>query len=135
MLSDLPAAESPARRRRALGWGAWVAIAGLALFALGLTMIALAFASVTPEEPGQWVPIYVALGVLLLLCLGLALRWRVAFVVALALGGYQLATTVLRYVTGNVVNVPIFELTSLAPALMVVGGLAASWRSYWQPDR
>ena len=59
------------RRRRGIGWGGWVAIARLVLFALGLLQTAAAFDAMTVDQPGQWMPVYIALAVVAVLAIGL----------------------------------------------------------------
>jgi hypothetical protein len=87
-------------RRRGIGWGGWLAIAGLVLFGLGLLQIALAFDAMTVDQPRQWIPIYSALVVIALLAVGLVLRWRLAYVGAMAAGLYGLVSALPRLIAG-----------------------------------
>jgi len=133
-VADRTAAESPATAPRPLGWGAGLAVAGMALFAVGLLFIGMAFDSMTVDQPGQWMPIYIALGVMALLVMGLARRSRIAFAATIALAGYQLLTSVLAIARTGLVGAWQFGLISVVPALLVLIGLAASWRAYWRPN-
>ena len=111
-----------------------MAIAGLVLFALGLLQIAAAFDAMTVDQPGQWMPIYIALAVVALLAIGLALRWRLAYVGAMAAGLYGLLTTLPRLIAANFLGSWIFELVTIVPSIMVVTGLSVAWRRYWHAD-
>ena len=115
-------------RPRGIGWGGWLAILGIILFALGLIQIALAFDAMTVDQPGQWDPIFLALAVMALLVIGLALRWRLAYVGAMFAGLYGLVTELPSLVTGNVTGVWLFDLLTIVPSLMVVVGLSVAWR-------
>jgi hypothetical protein len=111
-----------------------LAIAGLVLFALGLLQIAAAFDAMTVDQPGQWMPVYIALAVVGLLAIGLALRWRLAYVGAMAAGLYGLLTTLPRLVVGIALGSWIFELVTIIPSIMVVAGLSIAWRLYWRAE-
>jgi hypothetical protein len=109
-----------------------LAISGLVLFTLGLVQIALAFDAMTVDQPDQWMPIYLALGVVTLLVLGLAFRWRVAYVGAMAAGLYGLVTELPRLAAGFSAGAWVFSLVTIVPSLMVVLGLLAAWQHYWR---
>jgi hypothetical protein len=126
--------RASAGRRPGIGWGGWLAVAGLALFGLGLLQIGMAFDAMTVDQPGQWSPIYVALGVIALLAVGLALRWRLAYVGAMAAGLYGLSSALPRLIAGDFVGSWIFDLVTIVPSLMVVAGLLVAWRRYWRAE-
>ena len=119
-------------RRRGIGWGGWVAVAGLILFGLGVLQIALAFDAMTVDQADQWIPIYLALAVIALLAIGLALRWRLAYVGAMAAGLYGLMSALPRLTAGSFVGSWIFDLLTIVPSIMVVVGLLVAWRRYWR---
>lgn len=133
----LPATDSAVAgdkaNRRPLGWGTNLAVAGMAVFAVGLLFIGLAFDSMTVDQPGQWTPIFIALAVLAVLVVGLALRSRIAYVATVGLAAYQFATAGLAIARTGMVGPWQFALISLVPAALVLVGLAASWRAYWRP--
>lgn len=137
--TTLPADPPPGAERdtgrRALGWGTKLAVAGIAIFAVGLLFIGWAYDSMTVDQPGQWTPIIVALGVMAILVVGLALGSRLAFALAVALAAYQLVTAALGIVRTGMVGPWQFGLISLVPAVLVLVGLASSWRAYWRPTR
>jgi hypothetical protein len=122
------------RRRRGIGWGGWLAVAGLVLFGLGVLQIGLAFDAMTVDQPGQWLPIYSALGVIALLIVGLARRWRLAYVAAMAAGLYGLASGLPRLLAGGSLGSWIFDLATIVPSSMVVAGLLIAWRRYWRAE-
>ena len=131
----ITAAESQApdaqrTRVEGIGWGGWLAIAGIILFAVGLTQVALAFDAMTVDQPGQWDPIYVALAVMAFLVIGLALRWRLAYAGAMVGGLYGLITELPRFVAGNFIGSWIFDFVTIVPSVMVVVGLLAAWPRY-----
>lgn len=121
-------------RRRGIGWGGWLAVAGLVLFGLGLLQIALAFDAMTVDQPGQWILIYSALAVIALLAVGLALRWRLAYVGGMGAGLYGLWSALPRLMSGGSFGSWIFDFVTIVPALMVVAGLLVAWRRYWRAD-
>lgn len=119
--------------RRPLGWGASLAVAAMALFAVGLLFIGWAYDSMTVDRPGQWTPMLIAFGVIAALTVGLALRSRIAFTVTAALAGYLLITSLAGIARTGLLGPWQFGLISVVPAILVLVGLAASWRAYWRP--
>ena len=123
----------PARSRRPLGWGTTMAVVGLVIFAVGLVFIGLAFDSMTVDQEGQWMPIYLALIVMAALTIGLALRSRVAHAATVGLAGYLLLTSLAGILRTGLVGPWQFGLISVVPAARVLIGLLASWQAYWRP--
>jgi hypothetical protein len=125
--------DTPPRPKRPLGWGASLAVAGMAIFAVGILFLGWAYDSMTVDRPGQWTPILVALGIIGGLTIGLGLRSRIAYTLAMAVAGYMVLTSVSGMVQTRFEGPWASSLISIVPAALVLIGLAVSWRAFWRP--
>ncbi|HEY8170045.1 MAG TPA: hypothetical protein VIH24_02965 [Candidatus Limnocylindria bacterium] len=120
-------------------WPTWLAILGLGLVALESVLVAPSSAPIASEVfathqlglQSMLTQILLAGGLLIGLAVGLALRSRVAYLLALGIGMVPLgAWMVLLFSSDPVARQPV-AIFVVTPPMLVVIGLVEAWPSFW----
>jgi len=126
--------------RRRLGWPAWFAIIGMVLTTMVVLFAGLSFASLAASALGDssmslaaaLIPVLLGGAACALVVIGLLRRSRTAWVIALLLGAFTLFAWADLMLSRSTSAVEPIAILFGVPALMIVIGLAASWREYWR---
>ena len=132
------AAEIDARRK--LGWPAWFAVVGMVLTTMVVLFAGLSLATLAGSMLGDssmslaasLIPVLLGGAACALVVMGLLRRSRTAWVIAFLLGAFTLYLWAELMLSPRTFTFEPIPILMGVPALMIVIGLAASWRDYWR---